>query len=306
MKTLLIVLLAVLSAGSNLCHGQVSGNIGYAESGGRSRAVMNERSKRTLTKYDLPPTESSMFVEANVLMNVKADEYVAVFGVAQEGATVAECHQNMDAALQTFFDALRPLKIDREVVFVDFVTQNKIYGYEVVDDVARERLVGFELKKNIAIRYQDPSLLDKLVVAAASAQIFDLIKVDYVVKDLDRIRDQLMEESARVLKQRAARYEQLLGIKLQPPAQIYAERSAVYYPTRMYDSYTAHESEEVGSAYYRQKHTTLSARKSTTFFFNGLDADGFDAVINPVTVEPMVQFTFFLKVKYEAAAPRVR
>ena len=41
--------------------------------------------------------KNTMFLEASVLMNVKADEYVAVFGVLQEGATVVECNQKMDA-----------------------------------------------------------------------------------------------------------------------------------------------------------------------------------------------------------------
>jgi hypothetical protein len=49
----------------------------------------------------------------------------------------------------------------------------------------------------------------------------------------------------------------------------------------------------------RQKYAVQSARKSRTFFFNALDADGFDQVINPVVIEPVVQFTLFLKVKYE-------
>ena len=40
-----------------------------------------------MTAQDLPPTDVSMFVDANVLMNVKADEYVVVFGISHEGAT---------------------------------------------------------------------------------------------------------------------------------------------------------------------------------------------------------------------------
>ena len=34
-----------------------------------------------LTKEEMPPTATSTFVEASVLMNVPADEYVAVFGI---------------------------------------------------------------------------------------------------------------------------------------------------------------------------------------------------------------------------------
>ena len=92
-----------------------------------------------------------------------------------------------------------------------------------------------------------------------------------------------------------------MGTRLQSPAQVYAERPAIYYPTDMYDGYTAYESEEMsgGASNYRQKYTVQAARKSRTFFYNGLDAGGFDYVINPVVTEPVVQFTLYLKVKYE-------
>jgi hypothetical protein len=165
--------------------------------------------------------------------------------------------------------------------------------------VAREKLVGFELKKNVLIHFKHINLLDKMIIAASRSQIFDLIKVDYIVTNMDPIQDKLMEEASRIIKRKASRYEKLLEIKLQPPAQIYAEKSAVYYPGGMYDSYTAFESEQVGIPANRERMTTQTARKSRTFFFNGLDADGFDLVINPVVIEPIVQFTLYLKVKYE-------
>ena len=38
-----------------------------------------------------------MFVDASVLMNVKADEFVATFGVAEEAETVEACQAKMDA-----------------------------------------------------------------------------------------------------------------------------------------------------------------------------------------------------------------
>jgi hypothetical protein len=41
------------------------------------------------------------------------------------------------------------------------------------------------------------------------------------------------------------------------------------------------------------------ARKPRTFYFNALTGDGFDRVVNPVVLEPVVQFTLYVKVKYE-------
>jgi uncharacterized protein YggE len=250
-------------------------------------------------------TATSLLIDASVLMNVKADEHVAVFGVMQECTAVPECNQKVDAAVASFSAAVRGLGVPAENVFVDFTTQNKIYGFEVGEKVAQEKLVGFELKKNVSVRYADSRLLDRLVLAAAGAGIFDLIKVDYFVRDTGAVLDRLMEEATRVARQKAAKREQLFGLKLQKTPQIYTEKPSVYFPTEMYDAYTAAESENVSQtpSYNQQTHVIQNARKSRTFYFNPLDAEGFDLVINPVILEPVVQYTLYLKLKYDFEPP---
>jgi uncharacterized protein YggE len=302
MKRLLPVIPLLLLLLSADCLAQASGNIGYSQGGsGRARADANERNKRSVAKDDQPPNATSMFVDASVLMNVKADQFVAVFGLLQECATVAECNQKMDATVAGFKSGLKGLGIGDADVYVDFASQNKIYGYELAGNRAIEKLVGFELKKNVAVHYRDRDMLDRLTVLASQSKIYDLIKVDYVVSDTAPIQSRLMDEAAKIIEQKAARYQRLLGIRLYPPVQVYAERPSIYYPTELYDSYAAYESEDIeqDSDDLKQKYTIKNARKSRTFFFNPLDADGFDTVINPVVIEPVVQFTLYLKVKYE-------
>lgn len=301
-RTLLALSIAVTSCGA--ARAQASGNVGYAQGGGSGRAEQQERGKRVLGERDVPPTQTSMFVEASVLMNVLADEHVAVFAVAQECAAAAECNQKMDAVTGQFAGELKQLGVRAEDVFVDFAAQNKIYGFAVEGAVARERLVGFELKKNVSVRYRDRGVLDRLVLAAARAKIFDLVKVDYVVTDAAAVQNKLAEEAARVVREKAARYERLYGIRLAQPPQIYAERASTYFPAEMYDSYVAHESESVDADDYRRRYAVHNARKGRTFFFNALNADGFDAVVNPVVVEPVVQFTLYVRVKYEIEQPK--
>jgi uncharacterized protein YggE len=279
---------------------QTSGNIGFGQTGtaGKAKAVQAERSRHVISEQDLPPSNTSMFVESNVLMNVKADEYVAVFGITREGATVQSTIERMDAAVNEFTAALKALKISENDIYADFITQPKIYGFEIVGDVAREKLSGFELKKNVSVRYTDRDLIDQLVAIAASLEIYDLIKVDYVVRDIGTVQAALMEAAAGVTKEKIARYEKLLGVRVQPAAQIYAERSGTHYPSELYDSYVAAETEGIAVP-NTQRYTVQRARKGRTFFFNGLDGNGFDKVINPVVIEPVVQFTLYLKVKYE-------
>jgi uncharacterized protein YggE len=297
MRRFFLILLTVIAL-PVLGLAQASGNAAYSQTGGSGRAKQNERNKHIVQQGEQPPS-TGMFVDASVLMNVKADEYVAVFGVLQDGVTVAECNQKMDATVADFSADLKQLGIRNDDVFVDFAAQNKIYGFQVTGTIAKERLVGFELKKNVAVHYRDKELLEKLVIAAAKSKIFDLIKVDYIVRDSTAVQAKLMDDAVQVIKQKTAMYERLLGIKLLQPAQVYAEKPSIYFPTEMYDSYAASESEEISSDSDRQKYTIQGARKSRTFFFNGLNADGFDHVINPVIIEPVVQFTLYLKVKYE-------
>jgi uncharacterized protein YggE len=285
---------------------QVGGNVNFAHNGGRVAAEQRERLKLVIAKDDHPPSPTSMFVEANVIMDVRADEYVAIFALAHEGQTLEECARKMDATLKSFSDDIKALGVPRDDIFIDFVAQHKIYAFDVTGNIAKEKLAGFDLKKNISIRYSHPSLLDTLTAAAARSQIFDLVKVDYIVKDLNKAREKLANEAARVIKQKSARYQKLFGIALAPPIQVYAERFAAHYPTEQYDSYTAAESEAMSNAVYRQNYTTQLARKNRTFYFNRLDADGFDDVITPIYNEPVVQFTLYIKVKYEIehAKPR--
>lgn len=288
------------------CPAQTGGNVTYSGAGGKARAEQAERARRTLTREELPPSPTGTFVEAAVLMNVKADEYVALFGIAREGESVADAGRKTDATVRGFTDALKPLGVGKDDVHVDFVGQTKVYGFEVTGDIAREKLVGFEHKKNVSVRYKDPAVLDKLLVAAAGVEVYDLIKVDYVVVDTRAVQDKLAAAAAAVVKRKKARYETLLGIKLGPPGQVFAERSGVYQPAVLYDSYTAFGAEEMSNGVDRQRYATRTARKTRTSFFNGLDADGFDEVINPVVVEPVVQFFYYLKLKFEVEQARAR
>ena len=306
MKTAFHLVLLLLIMGSGLCQAQVSGNLAYSANGAKGRAEQREHNKRLVPEQERPPTNTSMFVDADVLINVKADEFVAVFGLSQEGETVAECNEKMAAVVKEFTDALLALKIAEDDLFLDFVTQTKIYGFEVAGEIAKEKLVGFELKKNLSIHYRDRLLIDQLVVTAARSQVYDLIKVDYIVSDVNLMQDKLMGEATKVIQQKVARYNKLLGIKLVLPAQVFAEIPAVYYPTEMYDSYTAAETESIDGPPDRQRFTVQRARKGATFVFNGLSGDGFDQVINPVVIEPVVQFTLHLKVKYEVEQIRAK
>ncbi len=296
--TRLAIALCVLAASTPCLQAQIAGNSAYGQASAKATAELQERSQRTLTAQDLPPNPNSMFLEASILANVKPDHYIAVFGIAEQGPTVKDASDRMDTTLLKFSGALATLQIPPADIFVDSIAEPRVYEYKTDKNVAKERQTGFELKKNLSVRFTSYATLDKLTLAAADSGIYDLIRVEYVVTDTAAVQKQLRAEAAKVIHQKLLSDQSLLGIHVKPSPAIYAERSAIHYPTQLYDSYTAAESEPTP---YRGNLSVEPARKTRTFYYNPLDASGFDKVLNPSPVDPEVQFTFYLKLKYDIA-----
>jgi uncharacterized protein YggE len=293
MKRLTLLLLFLMMC-SVVCSAQEAGNRIYDRSQGRSDKASNGIVTTTENK-DLVPVQH---IEAYVLLNAPADEFVAVFGVSQEGTAALESNAKVNSALQNLITAAGRLGVKREDIYVDFITQNRIYTF--VPESAgtiREKLTGFETKKTIAVRYKDPALLEKLLAAAAQNSIFDLIKVDYVIKDMAAIRARLLEQASQIIRQKEDNYNRLLNLKLKRTA-VATERYETNYPGELYRSYTAYESGSVDNNYSSSSARVIRERKSSSAFLDPLDSSMFDAVINPLGVEPMVQCTLYLKVRY--------
>lgn len=240
-------------------------------------------------------------IEAYVLMNAAPDEFVAVFGVAQEGPTAVESNQKVNARIDQFLGAVEKLGITRTNTYVDFITQNRVYSFAPsTDNTIRETLTGFETKKTVSVRYKDRPMLERLLAAAAQASIFDLIKVDYIVTDMTKIKRALFDEAVRIVKQKEETYSRSLGMALNRKNLLQETYNTVF-PAELYQTYAAYESGAVDNYYGQSGARVIRERKSSTSFLEPLDRSAFDAVLNPSSIEPMVQCTLFMKVMYSVA-----
>ncbi len=284
---LMLVLLFFVNA---ICFAQESGNriYGYTQN------------KRTPTVGDgvlMSSGNGNFQIEASVLLNLKPDSFVAVFGVAQEAKDAEESNNKVNAQIDNFVKNLSGLGITKTDIYIDFIVQNKIYDYQIKGDVAEQYLSGFETKKTVAVKYKSRESFEKILAAAAKVQIFDLIKVDYIVSNFDTVKDQLFEEATKIIKQKEVRYKNSFEM-LMKPIGLAIEKYDAFYPAERYQGYQASESAAAMSNDYRNVRTTLTLRKSTTFFYEPLDGNKFDKVINPIGIEPTVQFTLYLQVQY--------
>jgi len=287
MKKLLLIF-SLLFFLNSINFAQESGNRNY-----------NQQRRKPLTNSGVLTATSNgkdvYFVEANVVMNVKADAYAAVFGLSQEAMTAAESNEKINRLIAAFTKDLDVLGVKKNDVFVDFITQNKVYDYTTSGNVTTEKFSGFETKKNIAVRYSDREVLEKIIAAATKNSIFDLIKVDYVVSDMKTINARLYEEAVKVVKQKEAAYANSFGIKMSP-TNLANEKYDAFYPGELYAGYQAYES---GNTYGDYEKRVIQQRKTKTFYYEPLDASDFDSVINQIGIEPMVQFTLYMRMQYE-------
>jgi uncharacterized protein YggE len=269
--------------------GQESGN-----------SIYNQASPRTSPKTGVVNNNGDLIIDAYVLLNAAPEEFIAVFGAAQEAPTAVESNQKVNSQIEDFLSAAERLGVKRGDTFVDFITQNRVYNFSTdSDNVNRERLAGFETKKTISVRYKDRALFEKLVTAAARASIFDLIKVDYIINDMGTIRQRLFEAAVSAVRQKEENYTRALGIVLKRNALL-QETYDTHFPRERYQIYTAFESGAVDTS-YNSNSRTIRERKSRTAYLEPLDRSIFDAVINPTGVEPMVQCTLYLRINYTVA-----
>lgn len=292
-KTLLAAILLVLHLLEGGIRAQEAGNVVY----GHSRPRTASPAPGSLSAVEAKGSVLVAFLEANVLMNVPAEEYRACFAVVQEGATVAEGNAKITARIAEFITALKGLGVKTNDVFVDFIAQNRIYDVTGPENHLRETPSGFEVKQNVIVRYHDRALLEAMLPVAAKAGVFDVVKVDFVVTNVTALRQQLRTEAAKIIKQKQAAYAELFGVRVRPSA-VDQERFNALFPAEMYGTYVASESSDLPRFGAR----VVGSRKPRTFHYSPLPPADFDAVLGPSSLEPVVQLTLSLRLK--CAVPR--
>ena len=273
--------------------GQESGNRIYGNSG-----YYQQKRQMLANTGMLGNSNEGYAIEARVLTNLKPDAFVVVFGVNDEGSNAASSNEKVNTKIGNLIQRIKPLGIDSSNVFIDFITQNRVYDFTVSGTQATESLTGFETKKTVAIRYKDRGLFERIVSAAADSRIFDLIKVDYIVSDFDAVRAGLFDAAAKMVKSKEQRYANALGVTFNVIG-LSIEKYDVSYPAEAYQRYQAYETGDASVENNQGASSRVEKRKSFTFFYEPFEGGSFDSVLAPMGLEPMVQFSIYLRMQYQ-------
>ena len=267
--------------------GQVSGNINYQN---QIRYPDNN------INISLPQN-TDLFISVKGLANVKADTYVAIFNVTQVGKTTEEVNRLIDERINK---GLQNIKDNPETeVYVDMISFVPVYEYEIEKKIFSKKSyneipVGFELKKNIHIRYSDPNLLNEIIADLSNAEIYDLIRVDYFSNTLEAVKKDLATKAGEILQEKLDHYATILSENLDSVDKQLMDGYRVVLPVEMYKSYSAYSSSSLN---LKKSANINQTDKSKTLYYQPIIDKEFDFVINPTILEPVIQVMYEVKLK---------
>lgn len=280
-----IKLLILLTFLSNITFAQVSGNINYQTQTRYSDNNINVNFSGN----------SDLVISVKGLANVKADNYVAIFNVAQVGETTSEVNELLNKRINEVLNSVSN-KANVET-YVDMVSFVPVYEFEVERKIFSKKTyneipVGFELKKNLHVKYKNPDFLNELISICTNAEIYDLIRVDYFSNKLEQTKSELMKKSKTILTEKIANYQGILGVDLNTFEKQIADDYKIVYPVEMYKSYQAYSSSSLN---LKKSANVNQTDKSTTLYYQPIIDKEFDFVVNPTILEPVIQVMYMIK-----------
>ena len=281
-----LLLLNVLSVSAQISGNQVYGKNNY------NQELLPNNSKVSIN-------DNVLSVSVKILLNKKADGFVMTLGLNEEDETVAGCSKKITTRITGFIEKMKSLGVKKENVYIDFISQTKIYDFEVNGMNSEQIEKGFEIKKNIIVSTSNVTSLEKIIALASDFEIHDVIKVEYYNNETDAIHNSLFDEALVLAEAKKIRYMKAFGKRIigTPTA---TEEFATVFPKTQYNTYQAFETAEIQTNYNnRSPYLKKIARKNKTFYYDGISSAGFDKVINPNQTEVGIQYVMTITMHYK-------
>lgn len=284
---------------------QVSGNINYEKNSNYNYNTGNPGTKVT---DNIPQAqwldERTVMLEVNALSNQSASSYTAIFNIKQLGQTSEEADRVFNERYDAFVNQLIAAGIKREDIYLDLVSFVPVYEFEEEKKLFSKKTYneipkGFEIQQNVHIRYKDSRQLGKMMSAAAKNEIYDIVKVDYFIENSEEVYHDLRKRAVEYINKEILQFE-ILGLELDDTYRFATEEERAAYPSDRYASYKAFSSQSLDGT---SKGKVNNADKAQTHFYQKINFDEFEIIVNPAILEPAVQFMYNLKVKFRLKQP---
>ncbi|NHN24893.1 SIMPL domain-containing protein [Flavobacterium jejuense] len=242
--------------------------------------------------------ENEMYITIKGIYNEKATSQRAVFSVLQIGKTAEETTNLMDTRLEAVTKAITAFNPEIEII-IDMISFVPMYDYEIQKKIFNpktynEKPSGFELKKNLIIKFKKTNDLNTIMNFCAKQEIYDLAKVDYVTSNLDHIRDVLQTKAAEEYKQMLTNYSTIMNTDLFKKEKSLTEGYNTVYPMESYRSYSAYSQASIN---FESTSTVNNIRKNNTQFYDSALSKTHTFVVNADITEPTIQIFYDLTIR---------
>lgn len=230
------------------------------------------------------------------IYNHKPSGYAATFAIVQVGTTAEEVDALMSAKVDAIKKSIKTIDAEVEVI-TDMISFVPKYDYEVTKKLFSKKTynevpAGFEMKKNLIIKYKK-RVLDDIMSACAAQEVYDLVKVDYIINDLEGIRAKLEAKTTAMFNSKLKYYSMLSGIQLQNKHRTISESYNLMYPTESYSSYSAYSRAQLP---FEKNRVVNNTEKNTSYYYNPVVPKNHTYVVNPEVIEPCIQIFYDLSV----------
>ena len=297
------ILAIVLSMWMTQAFAQVAGNAYY-----------NSNTTNQIGQVKYPAVNISMsnnfssdiIISVKGMSNVKADSYVAIFHLVQVGKTVFEVNKLIDGRINLVKDSLKS-KSDVSI-YVDMLSFIPIYEYEVQKKLFSKKTYneipkGFEVKKNLHIRYKDPNDLNDIIALCAQSEIFNLVRVDLFSDHLEAKKRELMEKARKIMEEKIENRSAIVGVDFGEADKYMSDGYMVSYPIEKYTKFQAYASSSLDLT---ATGTVKTVAKNVGLYYKPVMNKDLDFVINPQIFEPVIQIMYEVKLRLIRAPKKVK
>ncbi|MEQ8703845.1 MAG: SIMPL domain-containing protein [Phaeodactylibacter sp.] len=280
-----------LLAFSNLS-AQVGGNQVY-----QNQSIKYNRS--AVEVRSIYSTDSTLVVTSKVLLNQAPEFYVITIGVNSIAKTVTEANQLTNDKIKNVTSQIKNLGITGDDIYVDFISETKMYDHTITDREIKEYFDGFSIRKNLIIKTSQLLNIDKIIDYCAEQEIYDIVKVDYRSKDLEKINKALFDEAVKVSKTKTKRFSNNSSTQLTDNYRIVSESFKVYYPKNLYKQYNEAFETSLVNTHYSSNYLKKEVRKERTFYYDGIETEvGIDKIIDEISPVVGIQYVIELVIMY--------
>lgn len=269
---------------------QQSGNANY---GNNTYTVNHVNTVQTTSS-----SQDEMVLTIKGIYNEKATAQIATFSILQVGKSAEEATSLIDERIGNVMKELETFNSEIEVK-TDMISFVPTYDYAVEKKIFNpktynEKPSGFELKKNIIIKFKNNNDFDKIVAICGKNEIYDLAKVDYVTTNFDMVRLQMQKKALEQFKDMMNTYSLIMNTDLNKKEKILQEGFNVSYPMESYRSYQAFSQ---AAADFDPKSQVNNIKKNTTEYYNAALVKDHNFIFNADITEPSIQAFYEITIR---------